>query len=170
MKKKKFRSKIWQVARKLEFLLKPNSNQISPVYFTTACFLIVWIYTQNQTMSVVWLFELQLVCWAICTISIGMELVLICVPTKHSHDICHIQPSMPIEITSKQMWLKRKNTIENTHLFVAIIICYYFFYTPVYFYSSSCLVMLPLRTYLMKDKNKLTIEDFKLPTLPKLTQ
>ena len=55
---------------------------------------------------------------------------------------------MPIEMTSEQMGLERKNTIDNARLFVGIIIGYSFFHTPVCFYSSSRLVTLPLWTYL----------------------
>ena len=40
--------------------------------------------------------------------------------------LCKIHPDMPIEMTSKQMGLKRKKAIDNTHLFVGIIIGLFF--------------------------------------------
>ena len=54
------------------------------------------------------------------------------------------QPSMPIEMTSKQMGLERKNTIDNARLFVGIMHYYHWlfcFSNPVCFCSSSCLVI-----------------------------
>ena len=74
---------------------------------------------------------------------------------------------MPIELVSEQTGLERKNAIDNARLFVGIIIGYSFFHTPVCFCSRARLVTLPLRTYLVEDKNNLTIHGFELLHLAK---
>ena len=71
--------------------------------------------------------------------------------------MCHVEPSMAIEMTSKQMRLERKNAIDNARLFVGIIIGYSFFnflaVSARCLTSSHCFTC----TYLLDDENNLTV-------------